>query len=486
MVRDEDGTSTVLVDGQVIALSEVAAAILEATPLDGAVSLEQLTDAVVASVGRPPAPLEALDVVQHQVHDLVAHRLLVTDEATAGAPVTAASVAALRSCLRHVMSPSPDRWSLPDGVSGTQLLAASERHRVTPTLARSSDRLALPAASAAGLAAVDRQQSATVDLLAHDLARVLDRLDHAGIRCICFKGLPLAVQAHGDVAARGTGDLDLLVPPADLERAHRVLVAAGWSPAGGYPSPGSSWAWRHFVRTNNELALVSPTSMVDLHWHLGPARSAFPDFDTLWARRAWVDVLGREVPTLSPYDALAHSASHAAKDGWHWMRGIVDVHRLIADPRTWDGVDRPLHQDQLLTVGLAVRMLGMPRHAPPVLAEAAEQAARVWDATMRRQATGAATHQPTRVPGLALVRGVRALRWAGASRADLWHHLSHSALPEWLTYQEASPHAAVVVPRVLGRRATAFLQRARAARAGEPSDGHSPPRDPRDTAARLS
>lgn len=473
VVRNEAGPATVTVDGQAIELSEVAATIVAATPLDGAVSVAQLTDAVVAELGAPAPPIEAGDVVAGQVQDLVAHRILVVADAAQDTALTPESVVALRSCLAHVLSSSPGRWSLPPAVSGDQLLVAVQRHRVTSTLARALDRVSLPPATGARIAAVHLQEQATVALLADDLARVTGLLRRSGIRCLAFKGLALAVQAHRDVAARGVGDLDLLVRPADLEGAHGVLVAAGWAPAPGYPTPGPSWAWHHVVRTHHELTLVSRSSMVDLHWHLGPARSAIPGFDRLWDRSVTVDVLGHDVATLSPYDALAHSASHAARDGWHWLRGLVDVQRLVMDPRTWDGADRPLHRDQLLSIGLAARMFGIPAGAPPVVADAAREAARVWDATVRRQATGAATHQPTRMPGLTLVRGARALRRAGAGNADLWRHLSHSVLPEWLTAEEQSPRGIVVVPRVLGRRTTAFAGRARAARSPDTASGLS-------------
>ncbi len=304
--------------------------------------------------------------------------------------------------------------------------------------------------------------------LAGDLSRAICLLADLGIRCLTLKGLALASQAHGNAAARGTGDLDLLVHPDDLTRAHHTLTAAGWAPAVDSPAPGYSWAWRHYVRTGHELSLASSTSLVDLHWHLSPARSAFPDFDTLWARAVDVDVLGQAVRTLAPYDALAHSASHSAKDGWGWLRGLVDVHKLMSMPDTWRAADRPLRHDQLLTVGLAARMFGVPDTAPDVVHVSSGLAANVWDAALARQASGGASHEASRVPGLALVRGFRTLRWSGASRQDLWRHASHSAMPEWLTAEETSQYALVAIPRVLARRTSALYRRARQARSARP------------------
>lgn len=460
----KDGRSVVFVNDQVIVLSEVATAILSVTPREGSVTLAHIAASVVAEVGRPAPPLDAHRVVARQVHDLVAHGVLVSDELPLTNPLTATSVGALRSCLRHALSSDPAAWVLPDDVSGIQLFAAAERHRVTPTIARSSGRLNIPASVSAKISAATRQERATVKQLTEDLARAIDRLGEAGIRCLAFKGLALAVQAHGDVAGRGSGDLDLLVDPRDLERAHMVLVTAGWSPADGYPMPGPSWAWRHFVRTSNELTLVSETSMIDLHWHLGPARSAFPSFDELWARSARVRVAKHDIPTLAPYDALAHSASHAAKDGWHWIRGLLDVQLLAADARTWADADRPLRQDQLLSLGLAARMFGVPADAPAVVHQALPLTRSVWATVLRRQSTGATSHEVSRIPGLRFAQVLRSLRWAGADVSDLVSHVSLSAMPPWITYEETSARGAVAVPRVLWRRTAAFVRRLHAAR----------------------
>ena len=35
-------------------------------------------------------------------------------------------------------------------------------------------------------------------------------------------------------------------------------------------------------------------------------------------------------PPCRAYDALAHSAGHAAKDRWRWLRSLLDVHVLAS------------------------------------------------------------------------------------------------------------------------------------------------------------
>ncbi len=88
----EDGRSAVFVNEQVIVLSEIATAILQVIPPDGSVTLEHLTNEVVAEFGPPAPPLDAGTLVTQQVHDLVAHSVLNTDEPTSNDALTPQAV----------------------------------------------------------------------------------------------------------------------------------------------------------------------------------------------------------------------------------------------------------------------------------------------------------------------------------------------------------------------------------------------------------
>ena len=147
-----------------------------------------------------------------------------------------------------------------------------------------------------------------------------------------------------------------------------VLAEHGWEPRTfGSASPGT-WAWRHLVRTFNEIAFDGRASSVDLHWRLDPSPGALPDFAEAWARRDVVpvdDVVA--VPTLSPADAFEHSCWHAAKDEWRWLRSLVDVHRLARLPAVWEAVDRPLSAPVRNTLAVTGHLLGLPAAVPPQL-----------------------------------------------------------------------------------------------------------------------
>jgi hypothetical protein len=459
----EQERSVVMVGESVLGLSPIATTILEAVPDGRKVTLGAVTDHVVASFGPPEEGASAEDLTRQQVWDLVAHEVLVVvDEGPRDETSSlvgqrpgdrAAAVAAVRDALRHVRSGAGESWAPPESVSPSAFVAAARQHHVVPYLAAHLDRLVLPDQAGSELAAMAHRQRAGATRLAADLAVALDALRAAGVPGLVFKGVALAVQAYGDFSIRGAGDLDLLVAPDDLARAHNALHAAGWAPAPGYPQPGPSWAWRHLVRTGNELLLSGANSDIDLHWHLVPTRGTFPSFDVLWERRSVVSVDGHDTPTLSPYDALAHSAGHAAKDEWRWLRSLLDLHALASDPRTWIDADRPLRDDQLQSVGLAAHELGTVAGMPPVVGGAVRQ---IDDSTLehlrRRQDETAPEHRSAATPGLEFVHRLRTVRLTNGSMTESMRLLSRSALPPWQTEHEPSPSAWRAVPRVLGRR----------------------------------
>lgn len=80
-VKTVDNRAAVFVGGQVIVLSEVATSILRMTPANGAISEETLTGALIEKFGTPEPPANAAELTRRQLADLVAHGILVHDEA---------------------------------------------------------------------------------------------------------------------------------------------------------------------------------------------------------------------------------------------------------------------------------------------------------------------------------------------------------------------------------------------------------------------
>lgn len=150
--------------------------------------------------------------------------------------------------------------------------------------------------------------------------RAARALDATGLPWVALKGLTVAVRLYPDPTLRPSGDLDVLVRPADRENAERALVAAGFQPT-----------------AHHRELFVGEAGEVDLHVHAinrerVPARGRirFVEPDWLSATRRLATEAG-DLPVLDD-DALAvflslHLVHHHGGVGARW---ILDLHRLLA------------------------------------------------------------------------------------------------------------------------------------------------------------
>jgi len=112
-----------------------------------------------------------------------------------------------------------------------------------------------------------------------------------GFRVLPLKGPVLALQAYGSLELRHVGDLDLLIDPATVREADRILKNASYvrtSP--DYPlSSGQAAA---FMKIRKDFSYVRPgTSIhVELHWRWSQNLHLLPiSFGEVWSRREFVE-----------------------------------------------------------------------------------------------------------------------------------------------------------------------------------------------------
>jgi hypothetical protein len=143
---------------------------------------------------------------------------------------------------------------------------------------------------------------------------VLDRLALAGIRALPLKGSILARELHGDVAARRSVDIDILIAPETLSDAVTALSEAGWR-------------WLSDVRRIDGLPVLHETLVhasfprLELHWRVH------------WYERQFaVDVLARaessapgEPLRMQPLDGLVTLMLFYARDGFAGLRFPSDA-----------------------------------------------------------------------------------------------------------------------------------------------------------------
>jgi Uncharacterised nucleotidyltransferase len=157
------------------------------------------------------------------------------------------------------------------------------------------------------------------------VARFLPLLANAGIRVMMLKGLALSMQLYGDPAHRSSGDIDLLIDPAQFERARPLLAQAGLRAKVQNLSRRQQIAYHRWIKDEVMIDPVSGTS-VELHHRLtdNPELLSY-DFDTLWHGRVNVSVWGTTVATLPPQFLCLYLCAHGAAHAWHRLRWLIDL-----------------------------------------------------------------------------------------------------------------------------------------------------------------
>jgi len=282
---------------------------------------------------------------------------------------------AVRAGLRLEAGLDP-QWSW-TGHAEREFLRAARGHHVCGLIASHSAALGMPAGLRGGLARTAERVALTSLAHAGLLRQVRDRLAAAAIPALFVKGLAVEAQTGRQLGDRGAGDLDVWVPAEHVEAAIAALEP-DWALPDGYPRPGPSWAWRHWLRWGSELPLLGPIT-VDLHWQLHCVRDNLPDFPAAWAAREEVVVGHHALPTLSRGHAVAHACRHAQTDRWRVLRSLVDIHLLLAVAG-----DRPEGAPPALpgrTIAVVDRSIGLPRG----VRAAASLPARRWAAVLDEQ-----------------------------------------------------------------------------------------------------
>jgi Uncharacterised nucleotidyltransferase len=190
--------------------------------------------------------------------------------------------------------------------------------------------------------------------------RLMAALEEEDIRVLPLKGPLLGERLYGDIGARVSADIDLLVSEADLSRAVDVVVGFGYE--------------RHRYATSH-----SSTRRPALHECLGH-QSGFHEVEVHW-RIHWyetrfsADLLARSAPGQDGYlrpslsDELIQLLLLYARDGFSGLRLVADIGawwdrygaelnrcKLIETASEYPAVERSLATAALL----AERLVGLP------------------------------------------------------------------------------------------------------------------------------
>ena len=243
-----------------------------------------------------------------------------------------------------------------DGAQG--LLEIARKHGLSPALYQSLRPWAaqLPGLPWESLQADYIKTAAQNALRYSELGKALDVLRVSGVRVALLKGAAMAEPIYGNVGLRPMGDVDLLIPKAQITLSREALETMGYLPEMTREArPGLG------LEFENELALIHPDTRMalELHWHLldSPFYQESITEQALWQEVAAFDFDGRAVEALKPEAMLVHVATHWVLhhrgNRLAWLYDIDQLVRRLGDALCWPRVG-DLAVEWNLVLGLQV------------------------------------------------------------------------------------------------------------------------------------
>jgi hypothetical protein len=164
--------------------------------------------------------------------------------------------------------------------------------------------------------------------------QVVDVLQADGIKALPFKGVTLAVMAHGCPWIRPSRDIDVLVHKKDMDRAIVTLEKLGYRPPDAF-APQIAAAYH---ASNGQAILFADDRVpVEPHWAFAPSTFAVDlDIAGMWDRGTTLNIAGRAVPCLAPEDTLLVACMHGAKEKWWHLLWIADLAAFVHRHPTLD------------------------------------------------------------------------------------------------------------------------------------------------------
>jgi len=216
-----------------------------------------------------------------------------------------------------------------DGAGWQALLTMARAELLSASLAHRLDGIPKPEAAQRFLedAKASYAQGRLVALWEVEMAR--RALGALGVPVVLLKGSAFIAAGLAAGQGRFVGDLDILVPRAELDRVEAALLGAGWEWV--KPDPYDDAYYRRWMHELPPLIHRDRDRMIDVHHTILPLTARpTPDADALIADSI---TLPNGLRMLNSDDMICHAGAHLFADGdlSGGMRNLWDIHCLVDD-----------------------------------------------------------------------------------------------------------------------------------------------------------
>ena len=216
-----------------------------------------------------------------------------------------------------------------DGAGWQALLTMARAELLSASLAHRLDGIPKPEAAQRFLedAKASYAQGRLVALWEVEMAR--RALGDLGVPVVLLKGSAFIAAGLAAGQGRFVGDLDIMVPRAELDRVEAALLGAGWEWV--KPDPYDDAYYRRWMHELPPLIHRDRDRMIDVHHTILPLTARpTPDADALIADSI---TLPNGLRMLNSDDMICHAGAHLFADGdlSGGMRNLWDIHCLVDD-----------------------------------------------------------------------------------------------------------------------------------------------------------
>lgn len=239
------------------------------------------------------------------------------------------------ACSRWPFGKSADIGTLARSpIDWNRFLAWVRRNHIAPLVYHNfrQTRCSLaPEAVVAQLQAEAAHNTRRVLIQINEAARLTRLLADAGIESLIVKGPVLSLLAFGDLSLRQSHDIDLMLDPARVVEADRLIIQAGYRrvmPKVELSQP----LFDMYRRWRGQLAyyLDSFDVILEIHWRLTSNSLLFPlDAAALRSDAQQVRIASTTFTTFS-YEALfLYLCVHGSVHSWFRLKWVADIAALL-------------------------------------------------------------------------------------------------------------------------------------------------------------